>query len=238
MQNAIRFEIFEQFPELVCGVIGKPLGVKTGFDKNYQIKYEENLKKIIDHFEIKNIRIMYQMHGILIHECDFSDKNEIIAKTDGLITKKHDLFLVVKTADCVPIFFYEPTIKTIGVVHAGWKGTLKQIAGEMITNIVRHGGRAENIFAAVGPYIHDCCYNVASDRFLRFKKSFSDFIFNKSNFLDLGKICVHQMLKLGVPEKQIELSDICTKCNHGKFYSFRAGDRNVNNVGMIAKASF
>lgn len=216
MQNVVRFKIFEKFPELACGIVGRPLGIKSGFDENYQIKYEKNLKTIIDFFNASNIRIMFQVHGINIHECGLTDRKEIIEKTDGLITQAGNLFLVVKTADCVPIFFYEPMIKMVGVVHAGWKGTLNEIAGKMVTNIVRHGGRAENISVAIGPYIHDCCYNVSQDR-----------------FLDLGKICAFQMIKLGVPASQIEISQICTKCNNDRFYSFRAGDRNVNNVGII-----
>ncbi len=96
----------------------------------------------------------------------------------------------------------------------------------------------ENMFVAIGPCIHGCCYNVLPDRFLTFKKSFSGFSFEKPNFLDLGKICVHQMLKLGVLENHIETSEICTRCNHDRFYSFRVGDRNINNVGVIGIASF
>jgi hypothetical protein len=203
------------------------------FNKFPELDYRFYRKDLDGWPEKREIVSMKQVHGdniVCLDKC-FSEK--IVKNADGLITKRKNIWLKVKVADCVPIFFYESVIKMIGVVHAGWIGTLNNIAGKMITNIVRHGGRAENIVAAIGPYIHDCCYDVPSDRFLMLKNAFSGFGFKKPDFLDLGKICAYSMIKLGVPEKQIDLSKICTKCNHHKFYSFRAGNRNVNNIGII-----
>lgn len=210
--NVVRFKIFDKFPEIDCRFYGKE--IDGGAEERKMIS-------------------MKQVHGNHIVYVDNKFNGEIAEDADGLITGRKNIFLRVKAADCAPVFFYEPNIKIIGVVHAGWKGTLKEITGKMISHIVRHGGRAENIIIAIGPYIHDCCYNIPSERFLRFKTSFPDFSFKKPNFLDLGKICAFQMIKLGVPERQIEISKICTECQHDKFYSFRMGDVGVKNIGVI-----
>lgn len=212
MANIIQFQIFKQFPELDCRFYGKDIDGWVGKNNTVSMK---------------------QVHGNRIVNVYELSTQETIGEADGLITQEKNIWLKVGVADCVPIFCYEPKIKMIGVAHAGWKGTLKEIAGKMVLHIVRHGGRAENIFVATGPYIHDCCYNVGDNRFLEFKNLFPNEVFKKPRFLDLGKICALQMIKLGVPEKHIEISGICTKCNHGDFFSYRAGDRNVNNVGII-----
>ena len=211
-EHYLTFKIFNQFPEVDSRFYGKDLGGWV---------------------EKKETVTMRQIHSNNIVYIEEYFPGKIVKDVDGLITKKKNVFLMVKIADCIPIFFYEPRVKAIGVVHAGWKGTLLNIVGKMINNIVRHGGRAENIFAAIGPCIHECCYNVLPDRFLKFKNSFSDFSFEKPNFLDLGEICAFQMIKLGVLENHIEISSICTKCSRDKFYSFRVGDRNINNIGVI-----
>lgn len=233
MKNIVRFQIFEQFPGLTCAVVGRPLGVKTGFDENYQIYLEENLKKIIEVFRIATIKIMHQVHGVDIHECSLKEARQIFKQTDGLLTTEKGIFLLLKTADCVPIFLFEPSVKIVMLVHGGWRGILNDIVGRAISHIVRHGGRAENIFVGLGPYIRDCCYSVDEERFVQFKSVFPNFNFEKRNFLDLGRLCAFQMSRLGIPQGNIEMSEVCTACNYNNFYSYRAGSGGLNNVGII-----
>ncbi|MFP3361078.1 laccase domain-containing protein, partial [Planococcus sp. SIMBA_143] len=55
-----------------------------------------------------------------------------ISKTDGIYTTNNDVLLTSCYADCVPLYFYAPSHGMIGLAHAGWKGTVKEIAKEMI----------------------------------------------------------------------------------------------------------
>ncbi|MCL6444778.1 MAG: polyphenol oxidase family protein, partial [Alicyclobacillus sp.] len=43
---------------------------------------------------------------------------------DALVTQEPGLTLVVMSADCVPMLFFDPVQRAIGVAHSGWKGTV------------------------------------------------------------------------------------------------------------------
>jgi len=53
-----------------------------------------------------------------------TDYESSIKGTDAMIAKTPGVCLMVLQADCVPILFYDPNKKVIGIAHAGWKGTL------------------------------------------------------------------------------------------------------------------
>ena len=46
---------------------------------------------------------------------------------DALITNKKNIVLGILTADCAPIIIYDPKLKIISAIHAGWKGAYKEI---------------------------------------------------------------------------------------------------------------
>ncbi len=67
-------------------------------------------------------------HGTQIVTVTEEDRGRIILATDGLTTNQADVILTVTVADCVPIYFFDPKNKAIGLAHAGWRGTLQNIA--------------------------------------------------------------------------------------------------------------
>ena len=48
----------------------------------------------------------------------------------------------------------------IGAAHAGWKGTVNEIASQMVEAWDREGCSWDNIFVAIGPSICEKCYIV------------------------------------------------------------------------------
>jgi YfiH family protein len=145
---------------------------------------------------------------------------------DGLITKKRGLFLGVRTADCLPILFFEPNVGIIGAVHAGWRGTLKNIAGRTVEAISREGGDIDYLLVYIGPHIKVCCYDPPLGRLQLFQKKFGEKrpIFKKVKkkiYLDLTYANFYQLLKSGVKWENIEVSDFCTSCRTDLFFSFR-----------------
>ncbi|REJ20381.1 MAG: peptidoglycan editing factor PgeF [Bacillaceae bacterium] len=153
---------------------------------------------------------------------------QCITQTDGLYTSEKNILLSLFFADCVPIFFFSPKDSLIGVAHAGWRGTAKNIAGEMIDSWVLHEGvQAQNIFAAIGPSIGECCYVVNDDVIDAIKPLFD----NETTFykqLENGLYSIHLaeinkrlLMKKGVPEHQILLTSYCTSCDQDLFFSHR-----------------
>ena len=58
----------------------------------------------------------------------------------------------------------------IGAAHAGWKGAKAGITDAVIAAMIRHGAKAENIVAAIGPTIGSASYEVGAE----FRQSFLD----------------------------------------------------------------
>lgn len=80
---------------------------------------------------------------------------------DALITDQPDVALVVTAADCVPVFLYDPVRRSVGIAHAGWRGTVGGIAGKTVQAMVRtYGCNPAEMLAVVGPSIGPCCYEV------------------------------------------------------------------------------
>jgi hypothetical protein len=93
---------------------------------------------------------------------------------DALVTATPGLALSVKTADCFPILLFDPGIPAAGVIHAGWRGTVKRIA-EKAVGVMRawYGADPGRMYAAIGPGIHSCCYEVGEEVIVAFRSQFT-----------------------------------------------------------------
>jgi YfiH family protein len=148
-----------------------------------------------------------------------------LSGVDGLLTKSR-LGLAALFADCVPIYFYHPLLKAVGIAHAGWKGTLGKIALEMLNKFAEAGGKAKDCLVALGPCIGPCCYRVGQELAASFQENFvsNDFL-NVSGVngfsLDLRKANRSILLAAGVKPDAIWMSSLCTACDSHNFFSHR-----------------
>ncbi len=146
---------------------------------------------------------------------------------DALVTDRPGLALAVRTADCVPVFLLDPRRRAIGVAHAGWKGTVANIAGAVVDRMQKsYGCRPADLLAVVGPSIGACCYRVdrpvyeavhsERDRNSWFRNSGAG-----SWLFDLPFANRMQLVEAGVPDKGIITSEACTRCGADLFFSHR-----------------
>lgn len=172
-----------------------------------------------------------QVHKDHLEVVTIEDKGAIIIKTDGLMTKDKGIVLGIKTADCVPILFYEPEEKIIGAVHAGWKGSLLGISGKMIRQICVNGGNSKKIICVLGPHICQKCYTVPRERARLFEKKYL-----KNECLDLTAINIDQFLREGVRRENIEVLPFCTFHQNDRFFSYRKEGKDcgsmINFIGL------
>ncbi len=85
-------------------------------------------------------------------------------KGDALITNEPGLLLVVQTADCVPILLADKKSHAIAAVHSGWRGTLQRMAEKTLGRMqMELGTRAQDVLAALGPGIGQCCFEVGRE---------------------------------------------------------------------------
>lgn len=162
-----------------------------------------------------------------------------ILETDALITNQK-LILGVKTADCLPILFFDHYKKMVATLHAGWRGLNSGIIENTIIKMKKYGSHPQNILSVVGPHIRKCCYSVNRDHALMFKKKFSQIDkvvqVNRSKwYLDLTKIALFLLRESGIVRANIDILSECTYCNH-KFYSYRreglSSGRNYSVIGI------
>ena len=152
-------------------------------------------------------------------------------------------FLTVLTADCVPIVLFDPTLPSIAIVHAGWNGTLGNIACEIVKAMLRKGSNPGMIRVAIGPSIGPCCYSVKSDRARLFAEAFpkkSAVVEEEKNTysLNLQNATLYQLVTVGILRQNIDVASLCTVCTPDEFFSFRRHNEKdfgkmMNFVGMM-----
>ncbi|MCM8795801.1 MAG: polyphenol oxidase family protein [Candidatus Omnitrophica bacterium] len=136
------------------------------------------------------------------------DYASAIDNTDAFITKEKNLPLAVFTADCLSIFLYDPKALAIGLVHAGFKGTLQDISGKTVKLMQKRlNTDPKNLYAIFGPAIRICCYRP------------------DETCPDLIELNKRQLLSCGIKEENIFDSGFCTYCQNAEFFSFRKEGR-------------
>lgn len=156
---------------------------------------------------------------------------------DGIITKVKGIALTFYYADCVPVFLVDPVNEAVGIVHAGWRGTLKEISEKAVKKMAdAFGSKPEEILAGIGPSIGPCCFEVGRDvagEFASWKAS----VKQRDNrwFVDLWEINSSQILKAGIKPENLYKSNLCTSCESRLFFSYRkAGGNTGRMAGIIA----
>ena len=121
------------------------------------------------------------------------------------------------TADAM----YEPTRRVIANVHCGWRGSIQNIIGRTVELLKHHFGcHPGNILAGIGPSLGPCCAEFVNYK-IEIPMAFRHYKDSKDHF-DFWSISCDQLKAGGVPEKNIESSQICTHCHADEFFSYRA----------------
>tara|TARA_B100000614_G_scaffold117025_4_gene105067 strand:+ start:2987 stop:3619 length:633 start_codon:yes stop_codon:yes gene_type:complete len=141
----------------------------------------------------------------------FVKKPGIYENVDGLISSKtYKVPLMVKTADCVPIFIFDFKTNYYGIVHSGWRGTKNKILLNALNMLIsKFKSNPKNILIALGPHIKKCCYEVDWDVAKYFKNIHFDEKKNKW-FLSLSDEIETDILEMNIPNKNFHSSNICT----------------------------
>ncbi len=170
----------------------------------------------------KEITTAKQVHGtnisIVTKEKFFYDN------TDALISNIEGSVLLMNFADCVPIILYSNKYNTGAIIHAGWRGTAAEIAKKTVQKIKKDLNiPPEEITALIGPSIGKCCFETGEDVY---KQLISDDskkeLYEEKNgkyFIDLKLINRIQLEEEGITN--IDMSDYCTCCMSGIFFSYR-----------------
>lgn len=190
-------------------------------------------------FTFKNLTSNIQIHSDIVNTIDYlniGDKNE----GDALVTNLKNVPLLIFTADCVPVAIIDKKGKSIGLAHAGWKGTYSEIAKKTIDKMKElYNSKEENLICIIGPSIGECCYEVSEELYNKFKSKFNsneEVLYSKKNesyYLNLQNINKNILKNCGVKIENIIDLNICTNCNADKFHSYRAHNQTPQRIGTL-----
>ena len=166
-----------------------------------------------------------------------AQRGTVVQHVDALVTNEPNVPLLLRYADCVPILFYDPIHRAIGVVHAGWRGTVLKIAAKTVQKMIdAFGTHPRDLIACIAPSIGPCCYTIGDEVIKRVRESFdnADELLHSTNghiHFDLWQANAHQLRQLGV--EQIEIAQLCTAHHTDDFFSYRAENKVTGRFGAI-----
>jgi len=162
-----------------------------------------------------------------------------IARTDALVSNVPGVLLLMRFADCVPVFFHAPQQGAVGLAHAGWQGTIKRIAPKTAQAMLSAFGCSPGeLYAGLGPAIGPCCFEVGPEVVQAFREAcpLPDRVISRPQpdgkaYIDMWRANALQLEEVGVTH--VEMADLCTCCHREVFYSHR-GER--GHTGRFAAA--
>ena len=234
-------KLLKKFPEINHCFFTRKNGVSKGIYEslNCGLGSQDEKKYVSENLEIVSKKIgcnkkflitLNQIHSD--HVVHFDKKKTIENKLngDGIVTNIKKIGISVLTADCVPILFYNPKIKTIGCAHAGWKGALKGIVNNIVKKFNSLDSKNDNLNVVVGPCIGKKSYEVGVDFYQKFmdKNEASDDCFTNTSkhkyLFDLRKFINKELRSLKI--KNIDNIENDTFSEEENFFSFRRSLKN------------
>jgi polyphenol oxidase len=141
---------------------------------------------------------------------------------DALLTNRKGIGLAISVADCIPILLYDPVTKTIGGVHAGWRGSRDRIVVKAVDRMRKeYGVNPEKLVVYIGPSAGACCYEVGEDVASIFGEGYTLRRDGRKPHVDLKTWNRDLLVDSGVKAENIDTAAECTICSDGLFHSYR-----------------
>lgn len=246
-----RVEIYQVAEWLSAGVkaffTGRRGGISAGPYSSLNLAYHvgdhevavrENRRRVGEYmgFEYETWVNAQQVHGRQVAVVGAEDRGRgalslstALPQTDGMITSIPGVVLAAYFADCVPLLFFDPENRAIGLAHAGWRGTVLKIS-QAILEAMRQafGTKAETCQVLLGPHIGPCCYQVGEEVKIAGEQVFGpawEMVWQYregKGYLDLAGANSLALVEAGIPLENVRVANACTACQHQTFYSYRA----------------
>lgn len=250
---------------LTADAIGVPHGFTTRFggvsegylaSLNLGLNRGDDPRNVAENFRIlgegvgydpENLVFTRQIHSDIVRAVSLENRGEGLCRPvepecDALITDTPGVVLAAFTADCTPILLHDPVTGAVGAVHAGWRGTVADIAGKTVEAMGREfGAKPEHIRAAIGPNIGFCCFQTDRDvpdavRGLLGEEAEEMIRFDgRKYYVDLKRVNEQLLRRRGV--NTVDISGDCTVCQSHRFWSHRAtgGQRGAQGAVIVCR---
>ena len=213
---------------------------KNGFSKGYYeslncgLGSDDQRENVLKNLELVSKKIGCKKESLITLNQKHSDqviyfKNESSVKNkltgDAMVSEVKNIGISILTADCAPVFFYDPNKKIIGCAHSGWKGALNGIIKNTVKKFNELNSNNNDLIAVVGPCINKDNYKVQINFFKKFvdqdkiNKNFFQKINDGQYNFDLRGFINKELTNLNI--KKIENIEMDTFSQRELFYSYR-----------------
>ncbi len=210
------------------------LALHVDDDPHMVVENRKKLLKTIDATEDIFVTLK-QVHGEKILSAGkdtgnrgFFSYDDAVDDTDGIFTADKRIMMATFYADCLPIAVFHPQKKLLGLAHAGWKGTYRNIGAKLIAAMRKKCDfDPSELWCALGAGIGSCCYEVDRnfyDNFVqRYDMAKDWFCTTDHAALHFDNVKANIMLleQIGVKKENISVLGLCTACHNDLFYSYR-----------------
>lgn len=159
-------------------------------------------------------------------------------QADAILTGRPEVTLMMRFADCVPILLYDPARHAVGMVHAGWLGTVRQVLRVAVRQMMdRFGTSPSDLRAGIGPSIAAHHYPVGPEVVEAFRGAFGASAEahlapgENGTHLDLWSANEQLLREEGV--RQVEIARVCSACATDDWYSHRAERGRTGRFGAV-----
>lgn len=163
------------------------------------------------------------------------DGRYAIDATDGLLTRDATVVLGMGFADCVPIYVTDVRARVVGILHAGWRGTVALIQQRMVQELQEMGIGPQDVLVALGPSIGPCCYEIDRPVYEAVRALVGETPLQLKDdghwWLDLHLANRMLLEAVGVSSDHIIEAPYCTGCRRDLFFSYRVEKRVTGRMG-------
>lgn len=210
--------------------------VSTKADGNMSFKWGnkdevmENRKRFLlkHNLQLEDGAMMSVLDTDIVTIVGTENKNKTI-ETDALLTEEKGVVLMLLTADCLPVTFFDSKNNILALAHCGWKSTDANLAQIVVNKMRSMNSNPENILINIGPSVRKESYKfetVNQKNDPKWKK----YLYKDSDALihvDPVGYVTEQLLSVGVAKNNIKIIDIDTiadKNHYSHYRSVRTGE--------------
>jgi YfiH family protein len=240
----LEFDLLEPYPHVIHGVFLRHGGTSSGKFATLNLSEQvgdhpdsvkvnrETVRKMLS---VPKIVYANQVHGAQVHRVTAQMEGKL-PPADALWTTEKGVGLAVTHADCQAALFFDPVRSVIAIAHAGWKGTLQNIYGQVVATLQSEAGSdPRHLLAAISPSL-----GPDHAEFMEYRKEFPQEFWEfqtTPHHFDFWAISKMQLTQAGLLEKNIEISAICTHCYPNDYFSYRRDRETGRNATIVALAS-
>jgi YfiH family protein len=254
-QDSLRFYQFETlaFPRVIQAIYTRHGGVSpdpwrslnvggtVGDDVGRVLENRKRCFRVFDR-EMASIHDVWQVHSADVVQAMSPRGDQTLHQADAIITDNPQVTLFMRFADCVPIMLYDPAQQAIGLVHAGWMGTVRGTVRAAVDAMIEaYHTDPHDLHAGIGPSIGPDHYVVGSDVVALVEKAFGPQadrhlqVRDGRTHFNLWSANEAILARCGVGS--IEVAGICTACQVEDWYSHRCESGKTGRFGALMALS-